>query len=289
MSRLHERPRLVDAYEQERPHLTAVAYRLLGSLSEAEDAVQEAWIRLSATTGEEIEHVGAWLTTVVSRIALNMLRSRRRQGARRMPEPLVDDLDGTNPEHAALLAHDVGLALLVLLETLSPAERVAFVLHDVFGMSFEEIAPIVERAPDAARQLASRARRRVQAQNVTSDADLEVQRSLVAAFVAAAEQGDLRALVAVLDPNVVLRVDGGATEGSVELRGSEHVARRAQTFTRAGVERRLALVNGHPGVVCSLRGKRFSVMAFTVRAAKIAAIDILREPAQARELNRTSD
>ena len=206
-----------------------------------------------------------------------------------MPEPIIGRADAASPEHGALLANTVGLALLVVLETLEPAERIAFVLHDVFGMPFEEIAPIVERTPDAARQLASRARRRVQARNASPDADVEVQRSVVDAFRAAAEDGDFQRLVAVLDPEVVLRVGGDATAGaSIEVRGAEQVARRAQTFSRLDLQRRPALVNGAPGVVCMLEGKLFSVMAFTVRGGKIAEIDILRDAERLSHVDLTA-
>src|SRR5262245_2808025 len=203
---------------------------MLGSLSEAEDAVQEGWLRLSGTAYGDVDDLGAWLTTVVARISLNMLRSRKTRSETHVPEPIIDRADGTSPEHAALLANSVGLALLVVLETLAPAERVAFVLHDIFDMPFEEIAPIVARTPDAARQLASRARRRVQARNAIPDADVEVQRSVVDAFLAAAHDGDFHRLVAVLDPEVVLRSDAGAMRAGVEIRGAEQVARGAQTF-----------------------------------------------------------
>ena len=206
---MDERKGLAERFEAQRPRLRAVAYRMLGSLSEAEDAVQEAWLRLSGAAYGEVDDLGAWLTTVVARISLNMLRSRKTRSEAHVPEPIIDRADGTSPEHGALLASTVGLALLVVLETLEPAERIAFVLHDVFGMPFEEIAPIVERTPEAARQLASRARRRVQARNASPDADVEVQRSVVDAFRAAAEDGDFQRLVAVLDPEVVLRVGGG--------------------------------------------------------------------------------
>lgn len=270
---------LAERFEEQRPRLRAVAYRMLGSLSEADDAVQETWLRLSGAAHDEVDDLGAWLTTVVARISLNVLRSRKTRSEAHAPEPIIDRDDGASPEHAALLANTVGLALLVVLETLAPAERVAFVMHDIFGMGFEEIAPIVERTPDAARQLASRARRRVQARNATPDADLEVQRSVVDAFRAAAQDGDFQRLVALLDPEVVLRTDGNAAVGApVELRGAEQVARRSQSFSRVGLLRRPALVNGAPGVVCTLDGKPFSIMAFTVRAGRIAAIHILRDP-----------
>jgi RNA polymerase sigma factor (sigma-70 family) len=278
---------LVDRFEEQRPRLRGVAYRMLGSLSEAEDVVQEAWLRLSGTAYGEVADLGAWLTTVVARISLNVLRSRNTRGETHVPEPIIDRPGETSPEHAALLANAVGLALLVVLETLAPAERVAFVLHDIFGMSFEEIAPIVERSPEAARQLASRARRRVQARNATPDGDVEVQGSVVAAFLAAARDGDFQGLVAVLDPEVVLRGDGGASRPgqSVELRGAEQVARRAQSFSRLGLIRLPALVNGAAGLVCMLDGKPFSVMAFAVRGGKIAEIDILSDPERLGQLD----
>jgi RNA polymerase sigma-70 factor (ECF subfamily) len=284
-----ERNWLAERFEEQRPRLRAVAYRLLGSRSEAEDAVQEAWLRLSGKADGELDDLGAWLTTVVSRISLNMLRSRTRRSETYVPEPIVDRADGTSPEHGALLANTVGLALLVVLETLTPAERVAFVLHDIFGMPFEQIAPIVDRTPDAARQLASRARRRVQARKATPDADVDAQRSIVDAFRAAAEGGDFHRLVAVLHPDVVLRVDGGPMAGaSIEVRGAEQVARGAQSFSRLDVHRRPALVNGAPGLVCIRDGKAFAVMAFTVRGNHITGIDILRDPQRVSLLDLTA-
>jgi len=286
---MDERKWLAERFEEQRPRLRAVAYRMLGSLSEAEDAVQDAWLRLSGTTQGEVDDLGAWLTTVVARISLNMLRSRKTRSETHVPEPIIDRADGTSPEHGALLANTVGLALLVVLETLAPAERVAFVLHDIFGMPFEEIAPIVERTPDAARQLASRARRRVQERKATPDADVEVQRSVVDAFVAAARDGDFHRLVAVLDPEVILRGDAGAMQagGSIEVRGAEKVARRALSFSRLGVLRLPVLVNGAAGLLCMLDGKPFSVMAFTVRGEKIAEIDILSDPERLGRLDLT--
>ena len=286
---MDEREWLAKKFEDQRPRLLAVGYRMLVSLSESEDAVQEAWLRLNGTAYGEVDDLGAWLTTVVARISLNMLRSRKTRSESHVPEPIVDRADGTSPEHGALLANTVGLALLVVLETLAPAERVAFVLHDIFGMPFEEVAPIVERTPDAARQLASRARRRVQARNATPDADVRVQRSVVDAFVAAARDGDFHGLVAVLDPDVVLRGDGGAlrSAGSGELRGAELVARSALTFSRLDLLRLPVLVNGAAGLVCMLDGKPFSVMAFTVRGGKITEIDILADPERLRQLDLT--
>ena len=206
---MDERDWLAERFEEHRTHLRAVAYRMLGSLSEADDAVQEAWLRLSRSDADEIENLGGWLTTVVGRVSLNMLRSRKSRReeplAVHLPEPIVDRADGTDPEHEALLADSVGLALLVVLETLTPAERLAFVLHDIFAVPFDEIAPIVDRSPEAARQLASRARRRVRAENTVPDADLDAQREVVEAFLAASREGDFDRLVAILDPDVVLQ------------------------------------------------------------------------------------
>src|SRR3954470_9910836 len=210
---MDERDWLAERFEEQRPRLRAVAYRMLGSLAEADDAVQEAWLRLSRSEADEIENLGAWLTTVVGRVSLNMLRSRRSHREEplgvHVPEPIVDRVDGTDPEHEALVADSVGLALLVVLETLSPAERLAFVLHDIFAVPFDDIAPIVDRSPEAARQLASRARRRVRAEDTVPDTDLDGQREVVEAFMAAARDGDFERLVAVLDPDVVLRADAG--------------------------------------------------------------------------------
>jgi RNA polymerase sigma factor (sigma-70 family) len=283
---MDERKWLADKFEEQRPRLRAAAYRMLGSLSEAEDAVQEAWLRVSGTAPGEVDNLRAWLTTVVARISLNMLRSRKTRGEARVPDPVVDRAEGTTPEHRALLADTVGLALLVVLETLGPAERISFVLHDIFDMPFEEIAPIVERTPEAARQLASRARRRVRARNATPDADLEVQRSVVDAFLAAAHDGDFNRLVAVLDSEVVLRADAG-TGGLIDVRGAENVARGALTFTRLGLLRVPVLVNGAPGVVAMREGKPFSVLAFTISGGKIVEIDILSDPERLRLLDLT--
>ena len=282
---MDERQWLADRFEQQRARLRAVAYRMLGSVSEADDAVQEAWLRLSATGGGEIDDLGAWLTTVVARISLNMLRSRKTRREDHVPEPIVDRADGTSPEHAALLADSVGLALLLVLETLAPAERVAFVLHDIFDMPFEKIASIVQRTPDAARQLASRGRRRVQARSAVPDADMQAQRSVVDAFLAAAHDGDFEKLLAVLDPDVVLYSDAGAPHASIEVRGADEVARRARSFSETGLLRHPALVNGVAGAVCVLEGKPFSVMAFTVRAGKIVEIDILRDAERLNNLD----
>jgi RNA polymerase sigma-70 factor (ECF subfamily) len=217
-----------------------------------------------------------------------MLRSRKTRSETYVPEPIIDPAGGASPEHAALLADGVGLALLLVLETLAPAERVAFVLHDIFDMPFEEIAPIVERTPDAARQLASRGRRRVQARNTVADADTDVQRSVVDAFLAAAHDGDFQRLIAVLDPQVVLRSDAGAPRVAVEVRGAEEVARRARSFSQIGMLRRPVLVNGAAGAVCVLDGKPFSVMAFTVRAGRIVEIDILRDADRLNQIDLTT-
>ena len=282
---MDERKWLAERFEEQRPRLRAVAYRTLGSLSDAEDAVQEAWLRLSGTSYDEVDDLGAWLTTVVARISLNMLRARKTRSETHVPDPIIDRADGTSPEHAALLANTVGLALQVVLETLAPPERVAFVLHDMFGMPFEEIAPIVERTPDAARQLASRARRRVQTRKAP-DADSEAPRSVVEAFVAAARDGDFHRLVAVLDPEVVLQADGGPAAGR-SIRGAEEVARGALAFSRVGILRRPVLVKGIPGLVCTFEGKLFSVMAFTVKGRKIAEIDILLDPERLSQLDLT--
>ena len=290
---MNEQEWLAERFEAQRTRLRAVAYRMLGSLSEADDAVQDAWLRLSRADTSEVENLDGWLTTVVARVSLNMLRSRnlRREEPLgvRVPDPIVDRADGTDPEHEALLADSVGLALLVVLETLSPAERLAFVLHDMFAVPFDQIAPIVDRSPEAARQLASRARRRVQGENTVPDADLETQREVLDAFLAAARDGDFEALVAVLDPDVVLRADLGPlpTGGSREVRGAEAVAGQALTYSRIGLVVRPALVNGVVGAVSTLDGELFSVGAFTVRGGRITEIDFLADPARLRRLDLT--
>ena len=284
---------LAERFEEQRAHLRAVAYRMLGSLSAADDAVQEAWLRLSRTDADEIENLGGWLTTVVARVSLDMLRSRdtKREDPLdlRVPEPIVDRADGTNPEHEALLADSVGLALLVVLETLKPAERLAFVLHDIFGVPFDEIAPIVDRSPEAARQLASRARRRVRKERTVPDADIETQRDVVDAFVAAAREGDFEALLELLDPDVLLRVDRGPVPARVprEFRGAEAVASRAMAGARLDLEVRPALVNGVAGLVGMRDGEPFSVAGITVRNRGIVAMDILADRDRLRELDLT--
>ncbi len=284
-----------ERFEEHRAHLRAVAYRMLGSFGEADDAVQEAWVRYSRTDTADVENLRAWLTTVVSRVALNILRSRR---ARReqpvgphMPDLILDRPEATDPEHEALLADSVGVALLVVLDTLTPAERLAFVLHDIFAVPFDEIAPIVERSPEAARQLASRARRRVQGERTVPDADIERQREVVDAFLAASRRGDFDALLAVLDPDVVVRADQGAvlagTGVSGPVRGAEAVARRAMAFADLGLLTHSALVNGVAGAVTTRDGVAFSVGAFTVRGGKIVALDILADPDRLRALDLT--
>jgi RNA polymerase sigma factor (sigma-70 family) len=286
---------LAKRFEEHRSHLRAVAYRMLGSLSEADDAVQQAWLRLSRSDTTDIENLGGWLTTVVGRVCLDMLRSRKvlreeplgQPPGARVPDPIVSRGDGIDPEHEALLADSVGLALLVVLETLSPAERLAFVLHDMFAVPFEEIAPIVGRSPTAARQLASRARRRVRAAAPVPDADFARQREVVDAFLAAARDGDLDALLAVLDPDVVLRADRGAVPpgASREARGAPDVAEGALAFSRRAPFARPALVNGAAGVVVATRGRPFAVMGFTITRGKIVEIDILADPARLRRLD----
>jgi RNA polymerase sigma factor (sigma-70 family) len=284
---------LAQHFEEHRTRLRAVAYRMLGSLSEADDAVQETWLRLSRIDADEVENLGGWLTTVVSRVSLNMLRSRRTRSEQpldvRMPEPIVDRADGTDPEHEALLADSVGLALLVVLETLNPAERLAFVLHDMFAVPFDEIAPIVDRSPDAARQLASRARRRVQGEPAIPDADLGTQREVLDAFLAAAREGDFEALLEVLDPDVVLRADGGAVAlgASRLVRGAANVARQASAFSQLDIEVRPALVNGAVGTVNLRDGRPFSIAGFTIRNRRIVEMDIVADPEQLSRLDLT--
>jgi RNA polymerase sigma-70 factor, ECF subfamily len=286
---MDERDLLAERFEEHRSRLRAVAYRMLGSLSEADDAVQEAWLRLSRSDADEIENLGGWLTTVVGRVSLNMLRSRKARReeplAGRLPDPLIDRADGIGPEHEALLADSVGLALLVVLETLSPPERLAFVLHDIFAVPFDEIALIVDRSPEAARQLASRARRRVRAERTVPDADLETQREVIDAFLAAAREGDFDRLVAVLDPDVVLRQDFGAFDGWREIRGAAAVAGQARGYAQIGLDIRPALINGVAGAVAFRDGQPFSIGAVTVRNGRIVELDFLADPERLRELD----
>lgn len=273
---------LAERFEENRTHLTAVAYRMLGSPSEAEDAVQEAWLRFSRSDTSGVENLGGWLTTIVSRVCLDMLRSRRSRreephGAD-LPEPTADREGPGDPEHQAVMADSVALALLVVLDTLTPSERLAFVLHDLFGMPFDEIAPIVGRSPAATRQLASRGRRRVRGATTASEADPARRRAIVDAFLAASRGGDLDALLAVLDPDVVLRIDRAAAEAGAtgEARGAAAVAR---TFLGRAQGARSALVNGEPGAVWAPGGRPRIAFAFTIAGGRIVGIDILADPA----------
>jgi RNA polymerase sigma-70 factor (ECF subfamily) len=288
---MEERDWLAERFEENRTRLRAVAYRMLGSLSEADDAVQEAWLRVSRSDTDEVENLGGWLTTIVARVSLNMLRSRRSRREEaldvRVPEPIIDRADGTDPEHEALLADSVGLALLVVLETLSPPERLAFVLHDMFAVPFDEIAPIVDRSPDAARQLASRARRRVQGERTVPDADLHSQREVVDAFRAAAREGNFEALVELLDPDAVLRADEGAVGGSRIVRGAATIARQAMAFSRLDLDIRPAIVNGAAGTVTLRDGEPFAIAGFTVRNRRIVEMDILADPERLRQIDLT--
>jgi len=276
-------------FEEQRPRLQAVAYRMLGSVSEAEDAVQEAWLRLNRTDTSAVDNMAGWLTTVVGRVCLDMLRSRR---ARRedyvgtwLPEPIVSLDDDTDPEQSALLADSVGLALFVVLETLTPPERLAFVLHDMFGVPFEDIAPVVDRSPAAARQLASRARRRVRGLSPTPDVDLARQRQVVDAFLAASRAGDFEALLEVLDPDVVFRADPGVLSRTARppIRGAEAVARQILARgTRLAPLARRAVVNGVAGAVVG--DPPIAVVAFTVARDRVVAIDLVTDPAKLRGL-----
>ena len=303
---MDEHDLLAGRFEANRARLRAVAYRMLGSTGGADDAVQEAWLRLSRSSGtgsgtSDIENLGGWLTTVVARVCLDVLRSRRSRREESLegplgepsgvPDPVVGRADGGDPEHEALLADSVGLALLVVLETLSPAERLAFVLHDTFAVPFDEISLIIGRSPAAARQLASRARRRVRGAAPVPDADLGRQREVVDAFLAASRDGDFGALLAVLDPEVVLRADYGAgpsglpAGGSKVVRGSRAVAEQALTFSRLAPFARPALVNGAPGVVTAPGGEPLAVLGFTVARGKVVEIYILADPGRLRRLD----
>jgi len=273
---------LAERFEAHRAHLRAVAYRILGSPADAEDAVQEAWLRLSRSDSSQVENLGGWLTTVVARVSLNMLQSRKTRredpAGSHLPEEIAASTDGAGPEHQAVLADSVGLALLVVLDTLTPAERLAFVLHDMFAMPFEEIAPIVERTPAATRQLASRARRRVQGADTTQDTDLTRRREIVQAFLAASRNGDLGALVTMLDPDVVLRADQTVVRigAEAETRGAQAVAARFSGQARAA---KLALIDGVAGLVWATGGRPRVVFSFTLSGEKITAIDLLGDPA----------
>jgi RNA polymerase sigma factor (sigma-70 family) len=283
---------LTEGFEKNRTRLRAVAYRMLGSLAEADDAVQETWLRLSRSDPSGVDNLGAWLTTVVARICLNVLRSRNTRREEpldvHMPDPVISRADGTNPEEEALLADSVGLALQVVLETLTPAERLAFVLHDMFDLPFDEIAPMVGRPPATARQLASRARRRVRGAQVQApDPDIGRQREVVDAFFAAARHGDLAALVAALDPDVVLRSDGGTAypEVSVVLHGAAAVVEHGLKVHDPSAVVRPALVNGAAGAVAIVDGQPVAVVGFTVSRGKIVEIDIMADPARLLQLD----
>ena len=281
---------LSEQFEKHRTHLRAVAYRMLGSQSDADDAVQESWLRLSRSDTSGVENLGGWLTTVVARVCLDMLRSRKSRREESLdahvPEPLVSRGDGIDPEREALLADSVGLALLVVLDTLAPAERIAFVLHDMFDVPFDEIAPIVGRSPTAARQLASRARRRVQGAAPGPEADLARQREVVDAFLAASRGGDFDALLAVLDPDVVFRADGAAVQMGAEavVRGATAVA---GTFSRRARFAQPALVNGAAGLVWAPGGQPRAVFGFTIARGKIVEINLIADPERLRQLDLT--
>jgi RNA polymerase sigma-70 factor (ECF subfamily) len=278
-----------EEFERNRDHLRSVAYRMLGSVSEADDAVQEAWLRFDRAHADEVQNMRAWLTVVVSRVCLDMLRSRR---ARRedlfegsLPEPIVTLEESNDPEHEVLLADSVGLALQVVLDTLAPAERLAFVLHDMFGMSFEEIAPIVDRSVPAARQLASRARRRVRGAEPAEPASDAQQRAVIDAFLAASREGDFEALLAVLDPDVVMRIDAGSRPQTGELHGAQEVAGMvlAQGTPRAQFGRH-AVVNGAPGVVVVREGQVLAVAAFTTYEGRITSLNLVADPDKLRHV-----
>jgi RNA polymerase sigma factor (sigma-70 family) len=291
---MDEREWLTQRFQEHRPRLRALAYRMLGSTSEADDALQEAWIRLSRSKAGEIDNLQAWLLSVVGRVALNMLRSRKRRGEQpleaHLPDPIVDRAEGIDPEHEALLSDSVGLALLVVLETLTPAERLAYVLHDMFSVPFEQIGAILERSPEAARQLASRARRRIRSAHTTphhAEAGAHQEEEVVEAFLAAARNGDFDALLAVLDPDIVERVDTGSGT-IVEVRGALNVARRAMAASqRDGLVGRPALINGVPGWVSVLDGELYAIAALTVQNGRITTMDILLDPARLARLDPT--
>ncbi|MFG3286599.1 sigma-70 family RNA polymerase sigma factor [Streptomyces sp. NPDC048111] len=289
---------LARRFEEHRGHLRAVAYRMLGSLSEAEDAVQESWLRADRADSEDVANLGGWLTTIVARICLNMLRARgtRREAAldvqeyayAHVPDPVLGPVDTVDPEQEVLLADSVGLALMVVLETLSPAERLAFVLHDMFALPFEEIAPIVDRTPAATRQLASRARRRVQGRAPSPTVDRARQREVVDAFISAARGGDFEALLALLDPDVVLRADAGSLPTTKLVRGARVVAEQAYSFRKFAALNQLVLVNGMPGILAASKGRAVSVLAFTVgEHGKITELNILADPTRTQTLDIT--
>ncbi|HET9103807.1 MAG TPA: sigma-70 family RNA polymerase sigma factor [Solirubrobacteraceae bacterium] len=282
-----------EQFERARPQLLAVAYRMLGSLSEAEDAVQEAWVRLTRAREANIDNLAAWLTTVVGRVSIDMLRARhaRRQEPYELyvPDPIIAAADGVDPEREALIADSVGLALLIVLDTLAPAERLAFVLHDIFDVPFDQIAPIIDRSPQATRQIASRARRRVRTTQ-PPEMDIGSQWRLVDAFLAAARDGDFGALLDVLDPDVIRRVDAGPAGPEVPpiLRGAHAVASGARAFARLGHREQRALVNGAPGIVTLVDGRPYTVLGFTFAHGRITEINVLADPERLRKLDLTS-
>jgi RNA polymerase sigma-70 factor (ECF subfamily) len=282
---------LAQQFEENRGHLRGVAYRMLGPLSEAEDAVQESWLRLSRSDSNSIDNLGGWLTTVVARVCLDMLRSRksRREDSldEQVSEPVAESQTGINPEQEALLADSVGLALLVVLGRLNPAERLAFVLHDLFDLSFDEIARIVGRTPTAVRQLASRARRQVRGGAPMPEADLSQQREIVTAFLAALRKGDFEGLLAVLDPDVVVQIDESALPpgAQTEVHGAQNWAKQAIAFSRGARFTQPALVDGAIGVVVAPRGRLFRVLRFTIENGKIAQVDVVSNPERLRQLD----
>ncbi|MFP2930015.1 sigma-70 family RNA polymerase sigma factor [Pyxidicoccus sp. 3LG] len=289
---MDEKKWLAEEFEAHRAHLRGVAFRMLGSLSEAEDAVQESWLHLSRSDTSVVQNLGGWLTTVVARVCLDMLRSRRSrredpQGDEPVPEPVASREDGADPERERLLADSVGLALLVVLEALTPAERIAFVLHDMFAVSFDEIAPIVGRSSTAARQLASRARRRVQGVDPIPEAELTRQRDVVGAFLAAVRAGDFDTLLSVLDPDAVVRSDGAAmpTGLPIEVRGARNVAGQSLSNGNRARFARMALINGAVGLVVAPQGRLRLVLRFTLANGKIAEIDVIGDPSRLRQLD----
>jgi len=287
---MNERDYLAERFEENRTHLRAVAYRMLGSSSEVDDAVQEAWLRLSRADTAGIDNLGGWLTTVVARVCLDMLRSRKSRREESftadVPEPVATGKSGSNPEHEALLADSVGLALLVTLDRLTPAERLSFVLHDMFAVPFEEIAPIVGRSAEATRQLASRARRRVRGSAATPESDLVRQREVIDAFLAALRGGDFEGLLAVLDPDLVVRADAAVTSGApTEARGAAVWAKQAVAFGQLARLVRPALVNGAIGVVMAPRGRLVRALTFKIANGKITEIEVIGDPARLGELD----
>jgi RNA polymerase sigma-70 factor (ECF subfamily) len=288
---MNEREWLAERFEEKRAHLRAVAYRMLGSAAEADDAVQEAWLRLSRSGANGIENLGAWLTTVVARVSLDMLRSRKSKREESLDthkvEPVAKTESRDDPEHEALMADSVGVALLVVLDRLTPAERLAFVLHDMFAVSFDEIAPMIGRSPVAARQLASRARRRVQGQGERPVGDVSQQTEIVTAFLTAVRAGDFDGLVAVLDPDVVIRIDEAAAIPGTprEIRGAQIWAKGAISFSRGARFAEPMLVDGTVGLIFAPRGRLLRVLQFTFEHGKIAEVNIVGDPARLREFN----